>query len=421
MTSALVSVMPGPGAPALIDDLESVGIHVVGAVERKNLVHEVIRLAPDVVVCWDRCPDDGLFQAFAGLAATAPLPVVVFTDDHAAEKIERSAASGIHAYIVHGYGLHRLRSTIHLARARFRHEQLLREELSEVTHRFEERKLVDRAKGILMRARQISEDEAFRILRTTSMHSQQRVGQVSQQVIDAARDAEAVNRAGQLRMLSQRLVKLHALKALGAGPEETEGLFADSLERIDKNLAILSRTLSKATYGDLLDAVLRAWSPLKAAVAEAAEPVRLAEIDALAERLLQHADQLTTYLEAIGSTRSLQVINASGRQRMLSQRLAKQALLAGVPGAAIRAGEMDATRIAFDETMQYLNAIPLSTREIRELLEAADAAWVHLTGAVTTACGREGRMALADASETLLTLFDRLTDQYERSMQMLIG
>ena len=83
-----------------------------------------------------------------------------------------------------------------------------------MSHRFAERKLVDRAKGILMRARQVSEDEAFRVLRAASMHSNQRVGQVSQHVIDAARFAEAVNRAGQLRMLSQRLVKLYAL--LGA-------------------------------------------------------------------------------------------------------------------------------------------------------------------------------------------------------------
>jgi hypothetical protein len=66
----------------------------------------------------------------------------------------------------------------------------------------EERTLVDRAKGILMKAGGLSEDEAFRILRSASQRNQRRVGQVSRRLIDAARAAEAVNRAGQLRMLS---------------------------------------------------------------------------------------------------------------------------------------------------------------------------------------------------------------------------
>src|SRR6185369_6331900 len=110
----------------------------------------------------------------------------------------------------------RLRALVHLALARFAHERQLRDALADVTSRFEERKLVDRAKGILMRARQVSEDEAFKVLRMASMHSNQRVGQVSQQVIAAAGIAESVNRAGQLRMLSQRVVKLYALRVADA-------------------------------------------------------------------------------------------------------------------------------------------------------------------------------------------------------------
>ena len=68
-----------------------------------------------------------------------------------------------------------------------------------------------------MRAREVTEAEAFAVLRTASMHSNQRVGQVSRQVIAAAHYADAVNRAGKLRMLSQRLVKLYALRLLEPG------------------------------------------------------------------------------------------------------------------------------------------------------------------------------------------------------------
>ena len=61
-----------------------------------------------------------------------------------------------------------------------------------------------------LRAGRLPEDEAFRILRSASQRDQRRVGQVARRLIDAARGAEAVNRAGQLRMLSQRIVKLQA-------------------------------------------------------------------------------------------------------------------------------------------------------------------------------------------------------------------
>ena len=122
---------------------------------------------------------------------------------------------------MNGYGPDRLRSLIHLAMARFKQDQLLRDELTDVQHRFNERKLVDRAKGILMRVRNISEDEAYVVLRKAAMQSKLRIGQVAQQVIDAARYADAVNRAGQLRMLSQRLVKLYALMCADVAPDVT--------------------------------------------------------------------------------------------------------------------------------------------------------------------------------------------------------
>ncbi len=138
--------------------------------------------------------------------------------------------------------------------------RLLRQELAEVRTRFDERKLVDRAKGILMGARQLREEEAFRALRNAAMASKQRIGQVSQMVIDSARYAEAMNRAGQLRMLSQRLVKLYALACAGVIRRETAGLFAESVAQVDSNLSILDRSLSKPTFGDLLGAVLAPWA-----------------------------------------------------------------------------------------------------------------------------------------------------------------
>ena len=112
-----------------------------------------------------------------------------------------------------------------------------------------------------MRARQVSEDEAFAVLRAASMHSNQRVGQVSQQVIAAAHYADAVNRAGKLRMLSQRLVKADALAVL----EPRRAAHADAARRrgaADRRQpsARSARASRKPTFGDLLEAVAAAWA-----------------------------------------------------------------------------------------------------------------------------------------------------------------
>ena len=424
MTTCLVLASRSAVAPALATDFEAAGIPVIGAVQRSMLVQEVVRLVPDLVVCHEASPDDALFDLAAALLAARPTPLLLFCSDADAGKMSRALECGISAYVVNGYAPNRLRSLVHLALARFAHEQRLRDALADVTSRFEERKLVDRAKGILMRARHVSEDEAFKVLRLASMHSNQRVGQISQQVIAAATGAEAVNRAGQLRMLSQRLVMLYALRALNAARGDSAELLDQSIERVDANLAALGRSLSKSTYGDLLDAVVMPWAQMKAALAEPVQPGRLAELDRLAEQVLQHADRLVNNLETSGLATSLHVINVSGRQRMLSQCLAKQALLGALAqGADADAARADtqATTAAFEEALAHLHAAPLSSREIRESLAAASAAWTSMMQALTQVRTPAGQRAVGEASEALLERFEELTERYERSMQMLMG
>ncbi len=293
MTSALVVEGTASGPVDLASDLRAAGIHVFGAVARDSLVRETARLAPDLVVCHEAVPDDALFDAFKLLAVGEPRPVIVFTQDPDAARIERAIASGIHAYVVNGYAPQRLRAVIQVAKARFAAETRLRDDFAELSRRFDERKLVDRAKGILMRAREVTEEEAFAVLRTASMHSNQRVGQVSRQVITAAHYADAVNRAGKLRMLSQRLIKLYALRLLEPGAPRHAGQLVDAAARIEAAIADLDRSLSRATFGDLLQAVGAAWGPLRDGAAAPPAAARLAELDALAEGLLLQADQLT--------------------------------------------------------------------------------------------------------------------------------
>lgn len=427
MTSCLVVSAPGPAAPPLREDLLAAGIHVLGACECDKLVREAVRQAPDVVVCWEPQPEAaGLFEALALLMRTQPLPVLVFTGDATLECAERALALGVAGWEVNGYAAPRLRPLLQLARARFAHEQRLRQERDELAQRLEERKLVDRAKGILMRSHGLSEDEAFRRLRGAAMQGKQRVGRLSQQLIDAARDAEALNRAGQLRMLSQRLVALQVLRVAGDAAEpglDPAALQAAARERAQDNLEHLGRTLSQPTLGDLLRTLRAAWDALAGLLQAPPRADALVALDGVAEALLGAAERLTRALQDASALPTLSAVDVAGRQRMLSQRLLKQALLGallpGEEGAAVVA-RAAATAREFDQALQRLQQLPLSSPAIRIALDAAAREWLRMQQGVREAGHASGRAQLARAAEALLARFEELTADYERSAQQLL-
>jgi two-component system, response regulator PdtaR len=391
-----------------------------------KLVQAVVLHAPDVVVCDVPMPTAAWFQALQRVAQAVPCPLIVFTHDTDAGRMQKAVDIGVHVYVVHGYGANRLRSLVHLAQVRFRQAQQQREDYEAIATRLEERKSVDRAKGILMHAQSLSDDDAFSTLRSAAMRSKQRLGQLSEHIIQSAHLAEAVNRSGQLRMLSQRVVKLHLLQAAGVQVAHHAALLQESLEWVDGNFALLRKNLSQPTYGDLLEQVAHTWGQLKASLAQG----DMAAMEQYAEALLLGAERLTSSLERSGVGAPLHVLNLAGRQRMLSQRFSKYALLGLMGDDAGVAAALEPLRAAqreFEEALTYLNGIPLSTPDIHGTLAAAGVAWLEMVAAAQTAQrlgARKGAThveALAAGSETLLGIFDQLSTHYEHSLHMLLG
>ncbi|MEO8280968.1 MAG: ANTAR domain-containing protein, partial [Ideonella sp.] len=421
-------------------DLSAAGFHLLGAADWHKLVHSALRSDPDLLVADAAQLDDAQIAALTALQSAHPMPVLLFTLSPDAQRIEQALAAGVCAHVVNAYSASRLRPLAHLAVARFRHDQGARSQLAALQQRLDERKLIDRAKGVLMRARQMPEEEAFRMLRLASMNANVRVGQIAQQVIDSARFAEAVNQSGQLRMLAQQLILRAAFRLMGETPELDASQIDELLKRGASNLEQLRRALSEATYGDLLGALHEAWQRLSDGLAKTAntasksaasragvtgpQRVQLAAADELAEQVLQCAERLTAELGHSGLTAPLRIINLSGRQRMLSQRLAKHALLRSLLADSSLpqiTGQIALTESEFTQALADLEATPLSSREIRDDLAEARTLWDRMQTAVRAVDSAAGPAGLRVISDELLLVSERLTRRYEHSLQMLIG
>jgi nitrate/nitrite-specific signal transduction histidine kinase len=271
----------------------------------------------------------------------------------------------------------------------------------------------------------MGEDEAFRMLRSAAMHANLRVGEISRSVIEASQWADGINRAGQLRMLSQRLVKLAAQRLLGVDARRARTLQHQATQRMRDNLGHLA-SLVPVQKGptDLqaaLSTVTQAWEVLHAALEQRQSPSTLLEADAHAATLLAAAETFTGALEAHGARRALHIVNLCGRQRMRIQRLAKEALLTALPDQVARVQEVGHLLDDFEAALLELERAPLSTPDTRTLLGQARDEWLRLLRGLRTADGDEGRSALAGSADALLELFDRLTDAYEHSLQVLMA
>lgn len=150
------------------------------------LLATIEQLRPDVIVIGTDSPSRDVLEPLVVLTQHTPRPVVMFSNDGAPETIREAVRAGVSAYVVDGLEPNRMRAILDVALARFDEFQRLREELAEANLKLAERKLVERAKGLLMKSRGLDEEAAYSLLRKFAMDRKLRVAEVAQQIVEAA-------------------------------------------------------------------------------------------------------------------------------------------------------------------------------------------------------------------------------------------
>jgi len=151
-----------------------------------DLAAQVEKIKPDVILIETASPSRDTLEHLSAMNRDAPRPVVIFAQEGEASVIRAAMRAGVSAYVVDGLDPGRIKPVIEVALARFEEYQSLRRELDDTSRKLSERKLIERAKGILMRSRSLDEDEAYHALRKLAMERGKTVAEVSRNVIEMA-------------------------------------------------------------------------------------------------------------------------------------------------------------------------------------------------------------------------------------------
>lgn len=160
------------------------GYRVIRRLETtRHLSQEVAECQPDIVIIDIESPDRDMLESMSRLSHDNPRPIVMFAEEDDSSHIEAAIRAGVSAYIVDGMQPSRVKPILQVAVARFREFQALRTELDTVKSQLEERKIIAKAKGLIMKHQQCDEEAAYNALRKLAMDRSQRMVDVATSVI----------------------------------------------------------------------------------------------------------------------------------------------------------------------------------------------------------------------------------------------
>ena len=150
-------------------------------------IHESIKhLEPDVLVFYYKKACSEITDIVKYIQATTPTPITIFSDESESGLVSKTITNGASAFIVDGIESHRICYIIEAAKARFNKCQSLKKRLDKAESKLNGRKDIDRAKGILMSSKDISEDEAYALLRNMAMNNNMRIEDLAKNLITAS-------------------------------------------------------------------------------------------------------------------------------------------------------------------------------------------------------------------------------------------
>jgi len=154
--------------------------------ETQGLLDHIYRIDPDVILIDLESPSRDVLEQMFQVSRIVRRPIAMFVDQSDRDTTRAAVEAGVSAYIVDGLRKERMRDILELCISRFSAVARLQEELDRTRTALEARKTIDRAKGILMQAKRLTEEEAYALLRKTAMNENRKIGDVAQAVITAA-------------------------------------------------------------------------------------------------------------------------------------------------------------------------------------------------------------------------------------------
>lgn len=174
-------------ASILEEGLREAGfVNVTVVRDMQNLLRRIVDAEPDVVFIDLENPNRDVLEQMFQVSRCVRRPIAMFVDRSDTDMIEAAVEAGVGAYVVDGLKKERVKSILDMAVSRFNAFNRMREELDRTKQALDDRKVVERAKGILMKERGLTEEAAYALLRKAAMNENRRVAEVAQSVVTAA-------------------------------------------------------------------------------------------------------------------------------------------------------------------------------------------------------------------------------------------
>ncbi|MEY9885012.1 ANTAR domain-containing response regulator [Bradyrhizobium sp. I71] len=184
----IVIVDESPIRAAILEEgLREAGFtQVVHISEMQSLLARIYAVDPDIILIDLENPSRDVLEAMFQVSRAVKRPIAMFVDQSDSASIQASVEAGVSAYIVDGLKKERIKPILDLCVSRFNAFAKLQEELERTKSQLEDRKVIERAKGILMKVKGLTEDEAYVLLRSTAMREKKKIGEIAQSIITAS-------------------------------------------------------------------------------------------------------------------------------------------------------------------------------------------------------------------------------------------